>query len=101
MEKITSEGFYSWDEMEKTQSRPNIEDEIWTVGFVFHRWMSGAKRSPKRLVMIVRVPKHQKLSRNGRTEPYTCLSLNVIMDYIVIMDVHQNHSFSPRIRGKI
>ena len=60
--KITSEGFYSWDEMEKTQSRPNIEDEIWTVGFVFHRWMSGAKRSLKRLMMIVRVPKRQKLS---------------------------------------
>ena len=32
------------------------------VGFVFHCWMSGAKRSPKHLMMIVRVPKRQKLS---------------------------------------
>ena len=73
---------------EKTQSRPNIEDEIWTVGFVFHRWMSGAKRSPKRLM---------KLSRNGRNDPYTCLNLNIVKDYIVITDVHQNPNFSPRI----
>ena len=85
---------------EKTQSRPNIEDEIWTVGFVFHRWMSGAKRSPKRLMMIVRVPKRQKLSRNGRNDPYTHLNLNIVKDYIVITDVHQNPNFSPQIRGK-
>ena len=85
---------------EETQSRPNIENEIWTVGFVFHRWMSGAKRSPKRLMMIVRVPKRQKLSRNGRNDPYMCLGLNILMDYIVITDVYQNHNFSPRIRGK-
>ena len=85
---------------EKTQSRPNIEDEIWTVGFVFHRWMSGAKRSPKRLMMIVRVPKRQKLSRNGRNDPYTRLNLNIVKDYIVIMDVHQNPNLSPQIRGK-
>ena len=85
---------------EKTQSRPNIEDEIWTVGFVFHRWMSGAKRSPKRLMMIVRVPKRQKPSRNDRNDPYTRLNLNIVKDCIVITDVHQNPNFSPRIRGK-
>ena len=85
---------------EKTQSRPNIEDEIWTVGFVFHRWMSRAKRSPKRLMMIVRVPKRQKLSRNGRNDPYTRLNLNIVKDYIVITDIHQNPNFSPRIKGK-
>ena len=73
---------------EKTQSRPNIEDEIWTVEFVFHRWMSGAKRSPKRLMMIVQVPKRQKLSRNGRNDPYTRLNLNIVKDYIVITGVH-------------
>ena len=85
---------------EKTQSLPNIEDEVWTVGFVFHRWMSGAKRSPKRLMMIMRVPKRQKLSRKGRNDPYTRLNLNIVKDYIVITDVHQNPNFSPRIRGK-
>ena len=83
---------------EKTQSRPNIEDEIWTVGFVFHRWMFGAKRSSKRLMMIVRVPKRQKPSRNGRNDPYTRLNLNIVKDYIVITDVHQNPNFPPRIR---
>ena len=83
---------------EKRQSRPNIEDEVWTVGFVFHRWMSGAKRSSKRLMMIMRVPKRQKSSRNGRNDPYTRLNLNIIKDYIVITDVYQNPNFPPRIR---
>ena len=95
-----SEGFYSWGERRKRHNLPNIEDEIWTVGFVFHRWMSGAKRSPKHLMMIVRVPKRQKLSRNGRNDPYTRLNLNIVKDYIVITDVHQNPNFSPRIREK-
>ena len=62
--------------------------------------MFGAKRSPKRLMMIVRVPKCQKLSRNGINDPYTRLNLNIVKDYIVIMDVHQNPNFSPQIRGK-
>ena len=62
--------------------------------------MSGAKRSPKRLMMIVQVPKRQKLLQNGRNDPYTCLNLNIIKDYIVIVGVHQNPNFSPRIRGK-
>ena len=82
------------------QSRPNIEDEIWTVGFAFHHWMSGVKRSSMRLMMIVRVPKRQKPSRNGRNDPYTRLNLNIVKDYIVITDVHQNPNFSPRIREK-
>ena len=62
--------------------------------------MSGAKRSPKRLMMIVQVPKRQKLLRNGKNDPYTRLNLNIVKDYIVIMSVHQNPNFSPRIRGK-
>ena len=60
--------------------------------------MFGAKRSPKRLMMIVRVPKCQKLSRNGRNDPYTRLNLNTVEDYIVITGVHQNPNFSPRVR---
>ena len=62
--------------------------------------MSGAKRSSKRLMMIVRVPTRQKPSRNGRNDPYTPLNLNIVKDYIVITDVHQNPNFSPRIREK-
>ena len=62
--------------------------------------MFGAKRSPKRLMMTVRVPKRQKLLRNGRNDPYMCLNLNIVKDTIVITDVHQNPYFSPRIRGK-
>ena len=87
-------------EERKDAIRPNIEDEIWTVGFVFHHWMSGVKRSSKRLMMIVRVPKRQKPSRNGRNDPYTRLNLNIVKGYIVITDVHQNLNFPPRIREK-
>ena len=86
--------------MEKTQSRPNIEVEIWTVGFVFHHRMSGLKRSPKHLMMIMRVPKRQKPSRNGRNVPYTRLNLNTDKGYIVITYVYQNPNFPPRIRKK-
>ena len=85
---------------EKTQSRPNIEVEIWTVGFVFHRRMPGLKRNSKRLMMIVRVPKRQKPSRNGRNDPYTRLNLDTVKDYIVITGVHQNPNFPSRIRKK-
>ena len=58
------------------------------------------KRSSKRLMMIVRVPKRQKPSRNVRNDPYTHLNLNIVKDYIVITDVHQNPNFSPRIRER-
>ena len=85
---------------EKSQSRPNIEVAIWTVGFVFHRRMSGLKRGPKRLMMIVRVSKRQKPSRNGRNDPYTRLNLNTVKGYIVITYIHQNPNFPPRIRKK-
>ena len=60
--------------------------------------MSGLKRSSKCLMMIVRVPKRQKPSRNGRNDPYTRLNLNTVKDYIVITGVHQNPNFSPRVR---
>ena len=60
--------------------------------------MSGLKRSSKHLMMIVRVPKRQKPSRNGRNDPYTRLNLNTVEDYIVITGVHQNPNFSPRVR---
>ena len=62
--------------------------------------MFGAKRSSKRLMMIVRVPKRQKPLRNGRNDPYTRLNLNIVKDYIVITDVHQNPNFSPRTRER-
>ena len=62
--------------------------------------MSGAKRGSKRLMMIMRVPKRQKSSRNGRNDPYTRLNLTTVKDYIVITDLHQNPNFSPRIREK-
>ena len=52
-QKVTSEGFYNGDG----------RNEIWTVGFAFHHWMSGVKRSSMRLMMIVRVPKRQKPSQ--------------------------------------
>ena len=58
------------------------------------------KRNSKRLMMIMRVLKRQKPSRNGRNDPYTRLNLNTVKDYIVIADVHQNPNFSPRIREK-
>ena len=87
--------------MEKGKTTiPNIEVAIWTVGFVFHRRMSGLKRNSKRLMMIVRVPKRQKPSRNGGNGPYPRLNLNTIKDYIVITYVHQNPNFPPRIRKK-
>ena len=60
--------------------------------------MSGLKRSSKHLMMIVRVPKRQKPSRNGRNDPYTRLNLNTVEGYIVITGVHQNPNFSPRVR---
>ena len=62
--------------------------------------MSGLKRSSKRLMMIVRVPKRQNPLRNGRNDPYTHLNLNTVGDYIVITGVHQNPNFSPRAREK-
>ena len=60
--------------------------------------MSGLKRSSKRLMMIVRVLKRQKPSRNGRNDPYMHLNLNTVEDYIVITGVHQNPNFSPQVR---
>ena len=62
--------------------------------------MSGLKRSSKRLMMIVRVPKRQKPSRNGRNDPYMRLNLNTVEDDIVITGVHQNPNFSHRVREK-
>ena len=99
-QKVTPGSFYSGNGKRKTAIPP----KFWSGNL--DRWIHTSpqdvwlKRNSKRLMMIVRVPKRQKPSRNGRNSPCTRLNLNATKDYIVIAYVHQNPNFPPRIRKK-